>query len=120
VAGAVHNGDVVLVSLELSVSYVNGNTSLPLLLEPVHDPCELEGCFTFLLSLFSHFLDDVLGHLSCFVEQPSNQSALSVVHMPYEGNINVLLFLSHTYLLLSGFSFNPLGGYINLSPAKNG
>ena len=94
VSGCVDDGEVVLVGVELLVCYIDGNSSLPLLLKAVHDPCEVEGSLSFLLCLFLVFLDDVRVDCTGLEQDPSGEGGFSVVDMPDDDEVHVL-FLCH-------------------------
>merc|ERR1719341_2004912 len=68
-AGGVDDGDVVLGSLELPESDINGDTTLTLGLQLVHDPGILEGALARLLSLLLELLDGSLVDTSTLVDQ---------------------------------------------------
>ena len=94
VTGGVDDGEVVLVGEELLVGDVDGDSPLPLLLESVHDPGEVEGSLSFLLSLFLVFLDDVRVDRTGLQEDPSGEGGFSVVDVADDDQIHVL-FLCH-------------------------
>ena len=94
VSGGVDDGEVVLVGVELLVGDIDGNSPLPLLFESVHDPSEVEGSLSFLLSLFLVFLDDVGVDRAGLQEDPSGEGGLSVVDVADDDQIHVL-FLCH-------------------------
>ncbi len=94
VSGSVDDGEVELVGVELLVCDIDGNSSLPLLFESVHDPCEVEGSLSFLLCLFLVFLDDVGVDCTGLEQDPSGKGGFSVVDVSDDDQIHVL-FLCH-------------------------
>merc|ERR1719198_2010223 len=68
-ARGVDDGDVVLGSLELPECDINGDTTLTLGLQLVHDPGILEGALARLLSLLLELLDGPLVDTSTLVDQ---------------------------------------------------
>merc|ERR1719198_571162 len=70
-ARGVDDGDVVLGSLELPECDINGDTTLTLGLQLVHDPGILEGALARLLSLLLELLDGSLVNASTLVDQVS-------------------------------------------------
>ena len=59
VTRSVDDGEVVLVGVEPLVGHVDGDTALPLLLQGVHDPGELEGRLALLLCQLPVLLDQI-------------------------------------------------------------
>ncbi len=92
VTGGVNDGEVVLVSHELLVGNVDGDTALPFLLQVVHDPRELEGCLTLLFGEFLVFFDDELVYRAGLEQHPTDCGGLSVIDMTDEHNVHVGLF----------------------------
>merc|ERR1719309_358670 len=94
-AGGVDDGDVVLGSLELPESDINGDTTLTLGLQLVHDPGILEGALARLLSLLLELLDGSLVNTSTLVDQVPGGGRLARVDVANDDNVDVGLFLSH-------------------------
>merc|ERR1719150_416555 len=94
-AGGVDDGDVVLGSLEFPESDINGDTTLTLGLQLVHDPGILEGALARLLSLLLELLDGPLVNTSALVDQVSGGGGLARVDVANDDNVDVGLFLSH-------------------------
>merc|ERR1719189_171388 len=94
-AGGVDDGDVVLGSLELPESDVNGDTTLTLGLQLVHDPGILEGALARLLSLLLELLDGPLVNTSTLVDQVPGGGGLARVDVANDDNVDMGLFLSH-------------------------
>ncbi len=81
VAGAVHDREVVLVGVEPLVGDIDGDTTLTLFLEAVHNPGELKRALTLGFGLLPERLDDVGRYRSGLKEQPTDGSRLPVVDM---------------------------------------
>merc|ERR1719262_1935092 len=95
VAGGVDDGDVVLWSLELPEGDINGDTTLTLGLQLVHDPGILEGALARLLSLLLELLNRPLVNTSTLVDQVTGGGGLARVDVANDDNVDVGLFLSH-------------------------
>merc|ERR1719495_2106487 len=94
-AGGVDDGDVVLGSLELPEGDINGDTTLTLGLQLVHDPGIFEGALARLLSLLLELLDGPLVNTSTLVDQVAGGGGLARVDVANDDNVDVGLFLSH-------------------------
>merc|ERR1719507_503687 len=94
-AGGVDDGDVVLGSLELPKSNVDGDATLALGLELVHDPGILEGALARLLGLLLELLDGPLVNTSALVDQVTSGGRLARVDVANDDDVDVNLFLSH-------------------------
>jgi hypothetical protein len=68
-AGGVDDGDVVLGSLELPESNVDGDSTLALSLELVENPRVLEGSLSHIVGLLLELLDGSLVNTSALVDQ---------------------------------------------------
>ena len=77
VAGSVDDRDVVLGRLELPQGDVDGDTTLALGLQLVHDPCVLEGALAGLLRLLLELLDGPLVDASALVDQMAGGGRLA-------------------------------------------
>merc|ERR1719339_717968 len=94
-AGGVDDGDVVLGSLELPQSDVDGDATLALGLQLVHDPCILEGSLARLLGLLLELLDGPLVNTSTLVDQVASGGGFARVDVANDDNVDMDLFLSH-------------------------
>merc|ERR1740123_372942 len=94
-AGGVDDGDVVLGSLELPQSNVDGDATLPLGLQLVHDPRILEGALARLLGLLLELLNGPLVNTSALVDQVAGGGRLAGVDVADDDDVDVDLFLSH-------------------------
>ncbi|KAF1761686.1 hypothetical protein GCK72_009942 [Caenorhabditis remanei] len=107
----INDGDVVLSSLELPESDIDGDTTFTLGLQLVEDPSVLERSLThlekmditlrigkiisYLLSLLLEFLDGSLVDSSALVDQVSGGSGLSGVDVSNDDDVDMNLFFSH-------------------------
>ncbi len=96
VSGSVDDGEEVLVGVELLVGDIDGDSSLPLLLESIHDPSEVEGSLSFLLGLLLVLLDEVGVDSASLQQDPSSEGGLAVVDVADDDQIHVL-FLCHFF-----------------------
>ena len=94
VSGGVDDGEVVLVGVEPLVGNIDSNSPLPLFLESIHDPSEVEGSLSFLFGFFLVFLHNVGVDGTALKENPSGEGGFSVVDVPDDDKIQVL-FLCH-------------------------
>merc|ERR1719237_706103 len=94
-AGGVDDGDVVLGSLELPQSDVDGDATLALGLQLVHDPRILEGSLARLLGLLLELLNGPLVDSTALVDQMAGGGGLARVHVADDHDVDVGLFLSH-------------------------
>merc|ERR1719264_447339 len=94
-AGGVDDGDVVLGGLKLPKSNVDGDTTLALGLQLVHDPRILEGTLARLLSLLLELLNRPLVNTSALVDQVAGGGRLARVDVTDDDDVDVSLFLSH-------------------------
>merc|ERR1719339_631887 len=95
VAGSVDDGDVVLGGLKLPESNVNGDSTLALRLQLVHDPSILEGALSRLLGLLLELLDGPLVNTSTLVDQVASGGGFARVDVANDDNVDMDLFLSH-------------------------
>merc|ERR1719275_276373 len=95
VAGGVDDGDVVLGGLKLPESNVNGDSTLALRLQLVHDPSILEGALARLLGLLLELLDGPLVNTSTLVDQVASGGGFARVDVANDDNVDMDLFLSH-------------------------
>merc|ERR1719371_35291 len=95
VSGGVDDGDVVFGGLELPQSNVNGDATLALGLQLVHDPRILEGALARLLGLLLELLDGPLVNTSALVNQVTGGGRLAGVDVADNDNVDMGLFLSH-------------------------
>ena len=84
VTRGVDDGEVVLVGVEALVGDVDGDTSLPLFPQRVHDPCELEGALTLLFGHLLVLVDQVLLDVSGVGKHPAYRGGLAVVDVTDE------------------------------------
>merc|ERR1719290_824062 len=94
-AGGIDDGDVILGGLKLPKSNVDGDTTLTLGLQLVHDPGILEGALARLLSLLLELLNRPLVNTSTLVDQVTGGGGLARVDVANDDNVDVGLFLSH-------------------------
>ena len=94
-SGGINDGDVVLGSLELPESDVNGDSSLTLGLQFVKNPGVLEGSLARLGGLFLELLDGPLVNTSALVDQVTGGGRLARVDVADDDNVDMSLFLSH-------------------------
>ena len=114
VSWGVNDGDVKLVCFELPQGNVDGNTTLTLGLELVHNPRVFERSFahlqlqqkfinlkhmclndTYVLSFLLVLFNGTLVDTSALVDQVSGGSGFTRVDMANDDDVNVCLFLSH-------------------------
>jgi len=95
VARGVDDGDIVLGGLELPEGNVDGDTTLTLGLELVHNPGVLERTLTGLLCLLFELLDDTLVDTTALVDHVTGGGRLTGVDVADDHNVKVKLFLSH-------------------------
>ena len=98
----INDGDIVLGSLELPESNINGDTSLTLSLQLVQDPGVLEGSLARLRRLLLELLDGSLVNSSALVDQMTSGGGLAGVDVADDDNVDVGLFLSHGALCVLG------------------
>ncbi len=84
VAGGVDDGEVILVGVEPLVSDVDGNAPLPLFLQRVHDPGELEGALALLLGHLLVLVDQILLNVPSVSKHPAYRGGLAVVDVTDE------------------------------------
>ena len=94
-SGGINDGDIVLGSLELPESDVDGDTSLTLGLELVKNPGVLEGSLARLGGLLLELLDGPLVNTSALVDQVTSGGGLARVDVADDDNVDVSLFLTH-------------------------
>merc|ERR1719356_2252365 len=105
-AGGVDDGDVVLGSLKLPQSNVDGDSTLTLRLQLVHDPSILEGALSRLLSLLLELLNGPLVNTTALVDQVAGGGGLARVDVANDDNVDVGLFLSHLERFLDPVRLN--------------
>merc|ERR1719446_1767642 len=93
--GSINDGHVVLGSLELPESDVDGDSTLTLRLQLVHNPRILEGSLARLLGLLLELLNGPLVDSTALVDQVTSGGGLARVHVADNHNVDVDLFLSH-------------------------
>merc|ERR1719273_1382055 len=94
-AGSVDDGDVVLGSLELPESDVDGDSTLTLSLQFVQNPRVLEGALAHLLSFLLELLNGSLVDTSTLVDEMTGGGGLTRVHVANHHDVDMDLFLSH-------------------------
>merc|ERR1719510_596516 len=94
-SGGVDDGDIVLGSLELPESDVDGDTTLTLSLQFVQHPGVLERALAGLLGLLLELLDGPLVNTSALVDQMTSGGGLAGVDVSDDNNVNMSLFLAH-------------------------
>ena len=95
VTGSINNGDVVLGSLELPESDINGDTTFTLSLQLVKNPGVLEGTLSELGSFLLELLNSSLVDTTALVDQVSSGSGLTRIDVSNDDEVNMSLFLSH-------------------------
>merc|ERR1719420_2658666 len=98
-SGGINDGDIVLGSLELPESDVNGDTSLTLGLQLVKNPGVLERSLARLRGLLLELLDGSLVDTSALVDQMASGGGLARVDVSNDNNVDMSLFLAHGELL---------------------
>ncbi len=81
VSGTVYNGEVELVGVEPLVGDVDGDTTLTLLFEVVHNPREFKRALTLGFSLLPVVLDDMGRYRSRLEQQPTHSRRLAMVNV---------------------------------------
>merc|ERR1740122_864092 len=94
-SGSIDDGDIVLGSLELPESDVNGDSSLTLGLQLVKNPGVLEGSLARLGRLLLELLDGPLVNTSALVDQVTSGGRLARVDVADDDNVDMSLFLAH-------------------------
>ena len=94
-SGGINDGDIVLGSLKLPESDVNGDTSLTLGLQLVKNPGVLEGSLARLGRLLLELLDGSLVNTSALVDQVTGGGRLARVDVADDDNVDMSLFLAH-------------------------
>merc|ERR1719348_226297 len=100
-SGGVNDGHVILGSFKLPQSDVDGDSTLTLGLQFVHDPSILEGTFTGLLSFLLELLDGSLVNTSALVDQVPSCGGLARVDVTNHDNVDMSLFLAHYGMIKS-------------------
>jgi len=95
VSGSVNDGDVVLGSLELPQSNINGDTTLTFGLQFVQNPGIFEGALAHLLGLLFELLDGTFVDATAFVDQVTSGGRLAGVYVANDHNVNMNLLLRH-------------------------
>ncbi len=95
VAGAVHDGKVELGSVEPLVGDIDGDTSLTLFLQVVHNPCKFKGSLTLGLGFLAVAFDDVCRYSAGLEHHPAHGGRLSVVDVADYGEVHVGLVRCH-------------------------
>ena len=91
----VDDGNIVLRSLKLPESDVDGDTTLTLSLQLVQHPGVLEGALAGLLGLLLELLDGPLVNSTALVDQMTSGGRLAGVDVTDDDNVDVSLFLTH-------------------------
>ena len=94
-SGSVDDGDIVLGSLKLPESDVDGDTTLTLSLQLVKHPGVLEGALAGLLGLLLELLDGPLVNTSALVDQMTSGGGLAGVDVSNDNDVDMNLFLAH-------------------------
>ena len=94
-SGGINDGDIVLGSLELPESNINGDTSLTLSLQLVQHPGILEGSLARLGRLLLELLNGSLVNTSALVDQVTSGGGLARVDVSNDNNVDMSLFLAH-------------------------
>ena len=94
-SGGINDGDIVLGSLELPESDIDGDTSLTLGLELVKNPSVLESTLTHLVGLLLELLDGSLVDTTALVDQVTGRGGLAGVDVTNDDQTDVLLIFSH-------------------------
>merc|ERR1719192_189523 len=95
-SGGINDSDIVLASLELPESDINGDTTLTLSLQLVQNPGVLEGALAHLLGFLLEFLDGTLVDATALVDQVTGGGGLAGVDVSNHDNVDVsLLGSSH-------------------------
>jgi len=92
---SINDCDVVFGSLELPEGNVDGDTTLTLGLQFVHDPRILEGTLSGLLGFLLELLNGSFVDSTALVDQVTGSGRLSRVDVADDDNVNMCLFLSH-------------------------
>merc|ERR1719225_1666299 len=92
---SINDGDIVLGSLKLPESDVNGDTSLTLGLQLVKNPGVLERSLAGLGRLLLELLDSPLVDTSALVDQVTSCGGLAGVDVTDNDNVDMSLFLAH-------------------------
>jgi len=100
VSRGVDDGDVIVLSLELPQSNVDGDTTFTLSLELVQNPGIFEGAFAHLLGFLFELFDDTLVDTTAFVDEMAGRSRLARVDVTDDDDVNVELFFSHFFWFL--------------------
>ena len=91
----VNDGNIVLGSLKLPESDVDGDTTLTLSLQLVQHPGVLERTLAGLLGLLLELLDGPLVNATALVDQMTSGGRLAGVDVTDDDNVDVSLFLTH-------------------------
>merc|ERR1719486_609017 len=94
-SGGIDDGHVVLGSLKLPESDVDGDTTLTLGLQLVQHPGVLERALAGLLGLLLELLDGPLVDTSALVDQVTSGGGLAGVDVSDDNNVDLSLFLAH-------------------------
>merc|ERR1711962_163857 len=97
VSRGVDDGDIVVLSLELPQSNVDGDTTFTLSLELVQNPGIFEGAFAHLLGFLFEFFDDTLVDTTAFVDEMAGRGRLARVDVTDDDDVNVELLFSHFF-----------------------
>ena len=96
---SINDGDIVLGSLKLPESDVNGDASLTLGLQLVKNPGVLERSLAGLGRLLLELLDGPLVDTPALVDQVTSGGGLAGVDVADDDNVDVSLLLTHGKLL---------------------
>jgi len=97
-AGGVNDGNIVLGSLELPESNVDGDTTFTLGLQFIEDPRILEGTFAQLGGFLLELLDGTLVNSSALVDQVAGGGRLAGVDVADDDDVDMELFLTHGWI----------------------
>ena len=94
-SGGIDDGEVILGGIELPEGDIDGDTSLSLGLELVHDPSVLERGLSEIGGLLLELLDGSLVDTSALVDQVSGGGGFTSVDVSNDDNVDVSLFFGH-------------------------
>jgi hypothetical protein len=95
VTGSVNDGDIVLLSLELPQSNIDGDTTLTLGLELVKNPRILERTLAELGGFLLELLDGTLVNTSALVDQVTGGGRLAGIDVSDDDDVDMSLLLTH-------------------------
>jgi len=94
-SGGIDDGNVVLWSLELPESDINGDTTLTLSLELVQNPGVLEGTLAHLSGFLLELFNGTLVDTTALVDQVAGGSGLATVDVSDDNDVDMSLFFTH-------------------------